>query len=375
MSAAPRILHLHSTFDAGGKEVRCVRLINAFGRAFEHAIVSGDPERRSAAALLDPKLRVSWPKFPSLSGKPWPARLKALAAAMAGYDLICTYNWGAMDAALAHTLFADVYKLPPLVHHEDGFNEDEAGGLKPSRNFYRRIALGRSAALVVPSRTLERVALETWVQPRSKVRLIPNGIATTLYAKPQKRDALPRLVKQRGERWVGTLAGLRKVKDLPALVRAFRGLPEEWHLVIAGEGPERAAILAEAEACGLEHRVHLPGFVAEPTKAIGLFDVFALSSRSEQFPISVVEAMAGGLPIAAPRVGDVAAMVASENGPLLSAPGDGAGLAQALEALAADPALRERVGEANRAKAVAEFDEKRMIERYRALYGGLTGLR
>jgi glycosyltransferase involved in cell wall biosynthesis len=375
VSEAPRILHLHSTFDAGGKEVRCVRLINAFGGEFRHAIVSGDLERRSAATLLDPKLRVAWPKFPPLAGKPWPARLKQLAAAMAGYDLVCTYNWGAMDAALAHTLFADVYKLPPLVHHEDGFNEDEAEGLKPSRNFYRRIALGRSAAIVVPSRTLERVALERWVQPRSKVRLIPNGIDTAHYARVQKRDALPRLVKQKGELWVGTLAGLRKVKDLPALVRAVRGLPDEWQLVIAGEGSERAAILAEAEACGIEHRVHLPGFVADPAKAVGLFDVFALSSRSEQFPISVVEAMAAGLPVAAPRVGDVGAMVASENGPLLCAACDEAGLAQAIHALAADPALRKRVGEANRAKAVAEYDQGRMIERYRALYGGLIGRR
>lgn len=371
MSATPRILHLHSSFDAGGKELRCVRLINAFGREIDHAIVSGDLERRSAAALLDPKLHVVWPKFPPLAGKPFPARLKRLAAAMAGYDLVCTYNWGAMDAALAHTLFADVYKLPPLVHHEDGFNEDEADKLRPGRNFYRRIALGRSAAIVVPSRTLERIALETWAQPRSKVRLIPNGIDTAAYARPQKRDALPRVVKQKGELWVGTLAGLRKVKDLPVLVRAVRDLPEQWQLVIVGEGPERGAILAEAEACGLEHRVHLPGFVAGSTRAVGLFDVFALSSRSEQFPISVVEAMAAGLPIAAPRVGDVAAMVASENGPYLCAPADEAGLAEAIRQLAADPALRARIGEVNRAKARTEYDEARMIERYRTLYCGL----
>jgi len=375
MSKPPRILHLHSSFDVGGKELRCVRLINAFGQEFEHAIVSGDPARRSAAAVLDPNVRVAWPKFPSLSGKPWPARLKRLAAAMAGYDLVCSYNWGAMDAALAHTLFADVYKLAPLVHHEDGFNEDEAGGLKASRNFYRRIALGRSAAVVVPSRTLERIALETWDQPRSKVRLIPNGIDTAALARRQKRDALPRVVKQKGELWVGTLAGLRKVKNLPALVRAFRGLPEPWQLVIAGEGPERAAILAEAEACGVEHRVHLPGFVADPARAAGLFDIFALSSVSEQFPISVVEAMAAGVPIAAPRVGDIAAMVSSDNGPWLSAPGDEAGLAQALHALAADPALRRRVGEANRARARAEYDEAGMIARYGALYRGLIAAR
>ena len=372
MSRILRILHLHSSFDAGGKELRCVQLINAFGREFEHAIVSGDPERRSAAAGLDPRIRVVWPNFPPLSGKPWPSRLKKLAAAMAGYDLVCTYNWGAMDAVLAHTMFADVFKLAPLVHHEDGFNEDEADGLKPSRNFYRRIALGRCSALVVPSRTLERIALETWYQPRSKVRLIPNGIDTARMARKQKRDALPRVIKQKGELWVGTLAGLRKVKNLPALVRAFRALPEPWQLVIVGEGPERAAILAEAEACGLEHRVHLPGFVADPAKAVGLFDLFALSSVSEQFPISVVEAMAAGLPVAAPRVGDIASMVATENGPFLVAPGDEEGLAVSLAALAEDADLRLRIGEANRAKARADYDQNRMIERYDALYRGLA---
>ncbi|HYD24459.1 MAG TPA: glycosyltransferase family 4 protein [Croceibacterium sp.] len=371
--AAPRILHLHSSFDAGGKELRCVRLINAFGAAAEHAIVSGDPARRSAAAMLDPQARVRWPRFPSLTGKPWPGRLKRLAAAMAGYDLVCTYNWGAIDAALAHTLFADVYKLAPLVHHEDGFNEDEAGGLKRRRNFYRRIALGRSAALVVPSRTLERIALETWAQPRTRVRLIPNGIDTRAFARAPKRDALPRVVKRKGELWVGTMAGLRKVKDLPALVRAFAGLPEQWQLIVVGEGPEREAILAEADRRGVEDRVHLPGFVAEPARAVGLFDVFALSSRSEQFPISVAEAMAAGLPIAAPRVGDVAAMVASDNGPYLSAPGDEDGLADALACLAGDAPLRRRIGQANRAKARAEYDEQTMIARYRALYWGLMG--
>jgi L-malate glycosyltransferase len=372
MTRRPRILHLHSTFDAGGKELRCVRLINAFGDA-EHAIVSGDPARRSAAELIGKGAQVTWPEFPSLAGKPLPGRLKKLAAAMAGYDLICTYNWGAMDAVMAHTLFADVHQLGPLVHHEDGFNEDEAGGLKRSRNFYRRIALGRTAALVVPSRTLERIAIEAWDQPRSRVRLIPNGIDTRAYARTPRRDALPRVIKQKGEFWVGTLAGLRKVKNLTALVRACAALPEDWQLVIAGEGPEQGAILAEAAAQGVEHRVHLPGFIAEPAKAAGLFDVFALSSHSEQSPISVLEAMAAGVPIAAPRVGDIAAMVATENGPYLCTPGDEAALATAIAALAADPALRQRIGAANRAKAGAEFDERKMIDRYRALYWGLMG--
>ncbi|MXP42648.1 glycosyltransferase [Altererythrobacter soli] len=369
----PRILHLHSTFDPGGKEVRCVRLINAFGAGTEHAIVSGDPDRRGAAALLDPKRKVAWPKFPSLKGKPLPGRLKSIAAAMAGYDLICTYNWGAMDAVMAHTLFADVYRLPPLVHHEDGFNEDEALRLKAGRNFYRRIALGRTSALVVPSRLLQRIALEAWQQPHTRVRRIPNGVDTRAYAKKPRADALPSLVKRKGEKWVGTLAGLRKVKDLPRLVRAFSRLPEDWHLVIAGEGPERAAIVAEAERLRIEHRVHLPGFVARPQDLVGLFDIFALSSTSEQFPISVIEAMAAGVPIVSPAVGDVAAMVAEENREFVAPGSDERDLGAALERLAGDAALRERVGAANRTLARKEYDETTMIERYKALYWGLMG--
>jgi glycosyltransferase involved in cell wall biosynthesis len=367
----PRILHIHSTFDPGGKELRCVRLINAFGNAAHHALVSGDPDKVGAAALIQPM--VAWAKFPSLRGRPWPGRLNRMAAAMAGYDLVCTYNWGAMDAALAYTLFADVYKLAPLVHHEDGFNEDEAERLKPSRNFYRRFALGRASALVVPSQRLEQIAMEAWDQPRTRVRRIPNGIPTRAFTKKPKRDVLPGLVKHKDELWVGTMAGLRAVKNLPALVRAFAPLPDEWQLVIAGEGPERPAILAEAERLGIEHRVHLPGFIAEPAKVMGLFDIFALFSRSEQFPISVVEAMAAGLPIVSPAVGDVASMVAEANTPYIVARDDETALEGALGRLAYEPSLRQAIGAANQQRARQEYEESRMIERYQVLYWGLMG--
>jgi len=372
-TAVPRILHVHSTFDPGGKEVRCVRLINHWRGAAQHAIVSGDLERRGAAALLDKAIKVSWPKFPRLSGRPSLGRLKALGAAMAGYDLICTYNWGAMDAVMAHTLFADVFKLPPLVHHEDGFNEDEANGLKWRRNWYRRIALGRCGALVVPSRQLERIALETWMQPRVKVRRIDNGIDTRAFARPVKADALPGLIKRQGEKWLGTLAGLRAVKNLDALVRVVPHLPPEWNLVIAGEGPERAHLERLAADLKVDDRVHLPGFVRQPENLVGLLDVFALSSHSEQFPISLVEAMAAGLPVVAPRVGDIADMVASDNGPLLYAPGDEAALLDGVQQLVGAPHERKRLGQANRAKARAGFDQQAMFDRYRALYWGLMG--
>ncbi|WP_395330482.1 glycosyltransferase [Novosphingobium sp. BL-8H] len=369
-----RILHLHSSFAAGGKELRAVRLMNVFGRGIGHDVVSAQPGALGAAVVLDPALDVGFPEdFPGLQGRPTPARLWRIAQAMQGYDLVLSYNWGAMDAVLAHRLYAGLLQLPPLVHHEDGFNEDEANGLKPSRNLFRRVALAGAAALVVPSRRLEAIARQAWRQPAERLRFIPNGIDCGAFIDKPRPDVLPGVVKREGDRWVGTLAGLRPVKDLPRLVRAFAGLPDPWKLVILGEGPERGAILAEAERLGLGHRVHLPGFVADPSRAVGLFDVFALSSKSEQFPISVVEAMAAGLPVAAPAVGDVADMIAGENAPFIVPAEDEPALAAALAALAEAPDLRARVGAANRAKAQAEYDEAAMISAYRAVYGQAIG--
>ncbi|WP_338446273.1 glycosyltransferase [Pelagerythrobacter marensis] len=370
----PRILHLHSTFSAGGKELRTVRLINAFGAKAAHAIVSAEPERMEAARYIARQVAVGYPRdFPTLQGKPTPGRLQRLARAMRGYDLVLTYNWGAMNAVLAHTVFKDVFALPPLIHHEDGFNEDERERLKSTRNWFRKIALGRSNGLVVPSETLERIALEVWEQPIGRVKHIPNGIDTRAFARRPKPDALRGVIKRKGEFWVGTLAGLRPVKNLPRLVRAFRGLPDDWHLVIVGEGPERDAIRAEADEYDIGHRVHLPGFAPDPARYVGLFDIFALSSDSEQFPISVVEAMAAGLPVAAPAVGDLAAMVADANAPLIGPAGDEAALTGNLARLAGDAALRADVGQANRAKAREAFDEKPMIATYRRLYSSALG--
>ncbi|KWV90591.1 glycosyltransferase family 4 protein [Erythrobacter sp. YT30] len=373
MSAPLRILHCQSTFSPGGKELRTVKLMNAFGKALNHRIVSGQPEETGARALIDRKVKATFPTdFPSLKGSPTPGRLITIAKALAGYDLILTYNWGAMDVVMAHTVFAQNLGLPPLIHHEDGFNEDEAVQLKSSRNWYRRIALWRTQRLVVPSRVLERIALDTWKQPRERVRRIDNGIDVAAFANKPNPNAL-RVVKRDGERWVGTLAGLRAVKQLPMLVQAMTHLPDNWHLVILGDGPEKEAILEAARQAEIAHRVHLPGAIKDPANVIGLFDIFALSSKSEQFPISVVEAMAAGLPVAAPNVGDIATMVSSSNAPFIARPNTAETLGQSLKELAQNPELRAKIGAENRSKAAAHYNEATMIEAYRSLYSDVMG--
>ncbi|MEH3100782.1 glycosyltransferase [Sphingomonas adhaesiva] len=372
MSQPLSILHLHSTFDLGGKEARAVRLMNAFGDRARHTIVSAMPDRLGARVRIDQRIRYEIAQdAPPLTGKPSVARYEAIARYMRRFDLVLTYNWGAIDGVMARRVFAR--GTPPVVHHEDGFNEDEAGGLKRERNLYRRLALGAAAALVVPSKALEQIALETWKQPRGRVHRIGNGIATALYAQRPDPKAIPGFVRNERELVIGSVAGLRAVKDLPALVRAVGGLSARFRLVIVGEGPERAAIEQAAMAMGIDDRVVLPGFIDRPYRYMGLFDVLALSSRSEQAPISVLEAMAAGLPVVAPPVGDVADMVSDANRPFITEHHGEVRLRDMIQALADNPDGRRAIGAANQAKARAEHDEGVMIERYANLYAGALG--
>ncbi|MBM6575919.1 glycosyltransferase family 4 protein [Microvirga sp. SRT01] len=367
MTAPVHILHLHSSFDLGGKEARAVRLMGAWGDRARHTIVSGVPGALGARDSIPKGVRyeIAQGDLP-LTGRPSVKRYEAIAHYMRRFDLVLTYNWGAIDGVMARRVFAK--GAPPLVHHEDGFNEDEAAGLKIERNMYRRVALPAAHALAVPSEVLEAIALKAWKQPAARVHRIVNGIGTAHYFRDPEPKAIRGLVRKEGEVIIGAVAGLRAVKDLPALVRAAGGLSGKFRLVIVGEGPERATIEGAAMAMGLSDRLLMPGFVDRPYRYLRHFDLLALSSKSEQFPISVVEAMAAGLPIASLPVGDVRRMVAPENLPFIAEYPTEVRLRDVMQGLINGPAARATVGAANRVKAVAEYDEATMIARYKALY-------
>ena len=350
-----------------------MRLMNMFGDRARHTIVSGMDGQYGATSAIAAGVNYEIAQNPPpLTGRPSVQRYEAIAAYMRRFDLVLTYNWGAIDGVMAKRVSPK--GVPPIIHHEDGFNADEADGLKPQRNIYRRFALTKAAALVVPSETLEEIALKTWKQPRERVHRIANGIDTALYAKKPKPNAIPGFKRKPGEIVIGTLAGLRAVKDLPLLVRAVGGLAMRTRLVIVGEGPERQAILDAAERMGIADQLVMPGFLPRPHEFIGLFDIMALSSKSEQFPICVIEGMAAGLPIVSPPVGDVLRMVAPENRQYIERRSQEVSLRDALEALAISvPEGRAWLGGLNRAKAVAEYDEATMIARYAALYGEAIG--
>jgi glycosyltransferase involved in cell wall biosynthesis len=375
MAAAPRLVHVFPTFVAGGAQVRATDLMNAWGARVEHQVLALDGRveaRQRVRAEVPLTILPAPPKAGSLATA---RRLRALLREHRP-ALLLTYNFGAIDA-----LFAARGLGLAAVHHEDGFHADEARALKRRRNWLRRLALPAAARLVVISRQLERIALEVWRQPRERVLYVPNGIDVASFARERAPDGLrQRLALSQATFVVGSVGHLRREKNVARLLAAAeRALAAglDLHLLVLGDGEERVALAERAAGGPLAGRVHFEGFQADPRAAYRAMDAFALSSDTEQMPMALLEAMAAGLPCLSTDVGDVRAMLPPEQAALLADVDARAEerLAQGLLLLGRDADLRRRLGQANRERAVRDFERGRMLAAYAGLYGRLSGAR
>jgi glycosyltransferase involved in cell wall biosynthesis len=358
---APLLLHVFPGFGIGGAQVRFAAIANRFGPRWRHGIVALNGQTGCTARLgPDVPHRLVAPPYARHDRLPRRIlRIRALLRALRPAALV-TSNWGSMDWAIANLAWPTGIRH---LHTEDGFGPEEATAQLPRRVLTRRLVL-RRATVVLPSRLLERIALQVWRLPPARLRCIPNGVDLARFA-PRAGD------RGEGPIVIGTVAALRPEKNLPRLLDAFARVAaaRPARLVIVGDGPERPRLEALAAAAGLAAQVEFAGHIADPAALYRRLDIFALSSDTEQMPISVLEAMASGLPVAATDVGDVRAMLDPAQGGLV-VPHDAAALAEALLRLAADPARRAALGAANRSRAEAAFDEATMFAAWRDLYDG-----
>jgi glycosyltransferase involved in cell wall biosynthesis len=265
-------------------------------------------------------------------------------------DLVVTSNWGAIEWAAGARLAG----LPHL-HTEDGFGPEEHARQLPRRVLARRLIL-RGSQLILPSRTLLRIAAETWRLPRKNLHYIPNGIDLARFA-----GATPATLPSGTGPVIGTIAALRPEKNIARLLHAFAQLraTSPARLVIVGDGPERPGLENLAATLGIGADTYFAGHTTQPESWLAAFDIFALSSDTEQMPISLLEAMAAGLPCVSTDVGDVRDMLAQANRDFVTPPDALAGALARM--LAAD---RKAIGAANKAKANAEYDQQTMFAAY-----------
>ena len=195
------------------------------------------------------------------------------------------------------------------------------------------------------------------------IRVIPNGVDLTRFVpSPTRPDGPPRLI------CVARLDPIKAHGDLiavlPGLIAAHPGLS----LDLVGEGPMRPAIEKQIESLGISGSVRLLGARTDVPDLLGAADLFVLPSLSEGMPGSVLEAMAMALPVVATRAGGTGEIVVDRTTGLLVEPGDRAGLAAALGALAADRERARALGRAGLSRVHQRYTRSAFIQAHERLY-------
>lgn len=188
--------------------------------------------------------------------------------------------------------------------------------------------------IVSPSEAIAEYLRRHVGVPTAQVRVVPNGVDLARFSPGGPGGA--------GVLWLGLMG---EVKRLDVLLSAL-ALAPDVRAVLAGDGPLRPTVAARAAELG--GRVSLPGFVADPVGVLRAADAFVLCSAAENLPLSLLQAMACGLPVVATRVGGIPEVVRDGVDGLLVPPGDPAALAAALTSVtpAMGVSARQRVAEA-----------------------------
>ncbi|MCG5053234.1 MAG: GT4 family glycosyltransferase PelF [Myxococcales bacterium] len=358
-----RVLQVMNTLEIGGAEalvLNLARRIDTRRFALEIASLTTDgtlgPEFR-ALGLPTHVLDRRAGRDPLL-----PVRLAALVRRRR-IDVIHSHNvgpwlYGGLAAAVARR---------PLVHTEHSNLFPHQKGLKLAE---RALSLPWLTHTVVAD--AERVKRKLVAQgiDSSRVRTIMNGIDTNAFTPgSDRRGPRERLGLEPQDLVVGTVGRLVPVKDQACLLEAFaRTEVPHARLVLVGDGPLRRELEDKAQHLGIGARVVFAGGRRDVADLLPAFDVFVLSSKSEGLPLTVLEAMASGLPVVATDVGALAEAVIPGRTGRLVPPENPAALAEALTALLKDREMREGMAAAGLARARAHFDLGFMTREYQSLY-------
>jgi len=233
-----------------------------------------------------------------------------------------------------------------------------------------RWAYRRSKVITAVSQKVADEIRAIGLTPENRVDVIYNGVDTRGFAAATgdrakfglPQDAFLLL-------FVGDLRTPRK--NLGTVLAALRHLPEHVHIAVAGFLPG-SPYPDEAKALGIAERVHFLGLVKEMPVLMHSVDAFVFPSRYEAMSLSLLEAMAAGLPVVTARTAGGAEIITPDCGIVLDDPDDPQALAAAVARLAADDAARRKMGAAASELATG-FGWARMAAQYIALYRQLEG--
>jgi glycosyltransferase involved in cell wall biosynthesis len=262
-------------------------------------------------------------------------------------------------------------RRPPVLFTEHGRWYPDSPRRK--RILANRLLLERRDRIVGVGQSVRQALIDNEGFPCERVELIYNGVDMASFAKARPGRAAVRseLGVHGDDVLILQVARLDPLKDHATAIRTLARVVQQGvraSLVLVGEGPEEPKIHEIVSQQKLERHVRFLGLRTDIARLLSAADLVLLSSVSEGIPLTLIEAMAIGLPVVATRVGGVQEVVEEGKTGLLAPRGDDAALAQSVLQLAQDSALREHMGEIGRQRARALFSDDQMHDRYYQLY-------
>lgn len=202
----------------------------------------------------------------------------------------------------------------------------------------------------------------------TELRVIRNGVQLSLYGRSPRDN-----VEGGSDVALIAVGRLDPIKRHDLLLDALANVHEKirWRLTLVGDGPERGALESQARQLGIDSRVEFLGQRDDVPELLSRADIFFLISDSEGMSLSLIEALASGLPVIATKVGNNSELVEHEHSGYLITPGSQPELEAAIASLCADADHREELGRNARAVA-AELDLEKTMSAYLDLYAALT---
>jgi glycosyltransferase involved in cell wall biosynthesis len=220
--------------------------------------------------------------------------------------------------------------------------------------------------IAVSQDVAERLA-KTYRIPARKINVVHNGIPLSSFSGAASTALRAALTGSAGMPIVLTAARLAEQKGLGYLLKAAALVPEAM-FVLAGEGPERAKLEAQAGELGVSKRVLFLGYRQDVPELLACCDLFVLPSLFEGLPLSILEAMAAGKPVVASSIGGNDEAVVHEETGLLVPLGDPAALAGAIHRVLSNSDLARRLGAAGKARVQDHFSAETMVRQVTHVY-------
>jgi glycosyltransferase involved in cell wall biosynthesis len=244
----------------------------------------------------------------------------------------------------------------------------------------RTLALWTDCIVVVSEQQREEIVERFKIGGMDRVSVIPLGLELAELLAQTEPDRTLRQSLGWTEKHVvvGYVGRLVPIKDLETLIAGFETFAEREpraRLLLVGDGDLRVALESRVRSLGLKGVGRFVGWRQDLTRVYGAMDVVVLTSRNEGTPVSVIEALAAGVPVVATAVGGVPDVIRHEETGILIPAGNPVALAGELERLTSDVNLRQRITMTGRSDVEQRFGRARLVSDIAGLYCRLLKMR